>query len=92
MGAVDIDAAYSAVRRHWNEDILPSLCGLVEIPALSPAFDADWATSGQLDAAVDHVRKWLDARGIEGATSQVVRLPGRTPVLLLDVPATPTLP
>jgi len=73
----------------WSDDILPSLCGLVEIPALSPSFDDGWAAHGHLDAAVDHVRKWLDARGLPGASSQVVRLPGRTPVLLLDVPATP---
>ncbi|WP_028846977.1 MULTISPECIES: M20/M25/M40 family metallo-hydrolase [Thermocrispum] len=87
MIAVDINAVQSAVRRQWNDDILKSLCGLVEIPALSPAFDADWAGSGHLDAAVDHVRNWLDAQGL--GQTQVVRLPGRTPVLVLDVPATP---
>lgn len=86
---MNVSAVQSAVRRHWSDDILPSLCGLVEIPALSPAFDEKWAANGQLDLAVDHVRKWLDARDLPGASSQVVRLPGRTPVLLLDVPATP---
>ncbi|MFC4005384.1 M20/M25/M40 family metallo-hydrolase [Prauserella oleivorans] len=77
------------VRGLWTNDVLPSLSGLVEIPALSPAFDKDWARSGQLDAAVDHVREWMSARRIPGATVDVVRLEGRSPVLLLDVPATP---
>nr|WP_218888615.1 M20/M25/M40 family metallo-hydrolase [Saccharopolyspora hordei] len=67
---------------------MPSLSRLVEIPAVSPAFDAGWAESGHLDAAVEHVRRWVTARGIEGAQVEVVRLPGRTPVLLVDVPAT----
>ncbi|MEU6645004.1 M20/M25/M40 family metallo-hydrolase [Saccharomonospora sp. NPDC046836] len=76
------------VRGLWANDVLPSLSGLVEIPALSQAFDKDWARSGQLDAAVEHVREWLIARSIPGASVEVVRLGDRSPVLLLDVPAT----
>lgn len=77
------------VRGLWANDVLPSLSGLVEIPALSPGFDSDWQRSGHLDAAIDHVRGWLAAREIPGASIDVVRLEGRSPVLLLDVPATP---
>jgi acetylornithine deacetylase/succinyl-diaminopimelate desuccinylase-like protein len=77
------------VQQVWADDIVPSLSGLVEIPALSPAFDPDWARSGQLDAAIEHVKGWLAAREVPGATIEVVRLEGRSPVLLLDVPATP---
>ncbi|WP_307849381.1 M20/M25/M40 family metallo-hydrolase [Qaidamihabitans albus] len=76
------------VRALWADDILPSLSRLVEIPALSPSFDPDWAGTGHLDAAVGHVRSWLAAREIPGARVDVVRLEGRSPVLLLDVPAT----
>lgn len=76
------------VRGLWADEILPSLSGLVEIPALSPTFDTDWAASGHLDAAIAHVRSWLASREIPGATVDVVCLEGRSPVLLLDVPAT----
>jgi acetylornithine deacetylase/succinyl-diaminopimelate desuccinylase-like protein len=72
----------------WVDQVLPSLSGLVEIPALSPAFDASWEASGQLQAAVDHVRDWIDSRGLPGAQSEVVQLEGRSPLLLVDVPAT----
>jgi acetylornithine deacetylase/succinyl-diaminopimelate desuccinylase-like protein len=72
----------------WADRVLPSLSGLVEIPALSPAFDASWAANGQLQAAVDHVRDWIDARGLPGAKSEIVQLEGRSPLLLVDVPAT----
>lgn len=77
------------VRGLWANDVLPSLSGLVEIPALSPGFDPDWQRSGHLDAAIDHVRAWLTSREIPGASIDVVQLEGRSPVLLLDVPATP---
>ena len=73
----------------WINDITPSLSGLVEIPALSPAFDAEWAANGHLAAAVEHVRSWIAARDLPGTVIEVVELEGRTPLLLVDVPATP---
>ncbi|HEX2131199.1 MAG TPA: M20/M25/M40 family metallo-hydrolase [Actinophytocola sp.] len=91
IGPVDTALARSTVEQVWDDTILTSLSELVAIPALSPVFDEDWAGSGHLDAAVEHVRRWLVARGIEGATAEVLRLPGRTPVLLFDVPAGPSV-
>ena len=89
MAVVEQTTVRNTVRTMWAEEILPSLSGLVEIPALSAAFDADWDRSGHLDAAVEHVRGWLADRDIPGAQVEVVRLEGRGPLLLLDVPASP---
>lgn len=86
--ALDTGTVRDDVRRRWDVDILPSLTEFVAIPALSPNFDADWARTGHLDRAVAHVRDWALARAIPEATVEVVRLPGLTPVLLVDVPAT----
>src|SRR5690606_28433491 len=88
MVRVELAKVKNSVRRLWADDVVPSLSKLISIPALAPVFDADWAENGHLDAAVEHVKAWLDARGIEGARTDVVRLPGRSPVLLFDVPAT----
>ena len=78
----------SAVEAAWTGQVLPSLTELVEIPALSPAFDASWAENGHLQAAVDHVRSWISARDLPGARTEVIELAGRSPLLLVDVPAT----
>lgn len=83
---------HKSIRQTWDTDILPSLVEYVAIPALSPAFDADWARSGHLDAVVEHMRSWIERRGLPGATVEILRLPGRTPVLVLDVPATEGVP
>ncbi|WP_092928781.1 M20/M25/M40 family metallo-hydrolase [Actinopolyspora alba] len=88
MAGVDRTAVNTFVQRQWESSVLPSLSELVGIPAVSPAFDADWEANGHLDAVVEHVRGWIDARGITGAGIEVVRLPGRSPLLLVDVPAT----
>ncbi|WP_456242802.1 M20/M25/M40 family metallo-hydrolase [Actinopolyspora lacussalsi] len=88
MAGVDRTAVNTFVQQQWESSVLPSLSELVGIPAVSPAFDADWEANGHLDAVVEHVRGWIAARGITGAGIEVVRLPGRSPLLLVDVPAT----
>jgi acetylornithine deacetylase/succinyl-diaminopimelate desuccinylase-like protein len=85
---VDRDTLTSTVRRTWDEEILPSLSELVRIPAVSQTFDPNWAANGHLAAAVEHVRGWLLARGLPETSVEVVALDGRSPLLLLDVPAT----
>lgn len=59
----------------------------ITIPALSPAFDADWRANGYLDEAVHMVAEWMAARPIAGLDVRVVELPGRTPLIVADVPA-----
>lgn len=77
-----------AVAGAWSDQVLPSLAGLVEIPALSPAFDSDWERTGHLRAAAEHVRDWIESRDLPGARAEIVQLEGRSPVLLVDLPAT----
>ncbi|HEY0448176.1 M20/M25/M40 family metallo-hydrolase [Actinophytocola sp.] len=88
MERVDNALVRGTVERVWDDAVLTSLSEFVSIPALSPIFDEAWETSGHLDAAVEHVRRWLVARDIEGATAEILRLPGKSPVLLFDVPPT----
>ncbi|PZG03288.1 M20/M25/M40 family metallo-hydrolase [Nonomuraea aridisoli] len=73
----------------WANTVLPSLSGLIEIPAVSPAYDAAWEEHGHLRAAVEHVRAWVATRALPGARVDVVQLDGRAPLLFMDVPATP---
>ncbi|QRP46186.1 M20/M25/M40 family metallo-hydrolase [Amycolatopsis sp. FDAARGOS 1241] len=88
MACVEQKSVRETVVSTWINDVVPSLSGLVAIPALSPAFDADWAASGHLDAAVEHVKTWIAGRDLPGVTLEVVRLEGRSPLLFVDVPAT----
>ncbi len=72
----------------WEHDITPTLQEYVRIPNVSPAFDAGWADAGHMDDAVALARQWCEGRPVDGLSAEVVRLPGRTPVLLVEVPAT----
>lgn len=67
--------------------MLPSLEDYIAIPAISPSYEPRWAELGHLDDAAEHVRSWCAGRSIEGLEIAVHRLPGRTPVVVADVPA-----
>jgi acetylornithine deacetylase/succinyl-diaminopimelate desuccinylase-like protein len=70
----------------WAADVVPTLHDYIRIPAKSPAFDPDWAEHGYLDEATALLRDWAAARSIPGMTVSEERLPGRTPVLLCEIP------
>ena len=89
MADVDRATLTGTVRTLWERDILPGLSDLVAIPAVSEAFDPDWAEHGHLAAAVEHVRAWLAARALPDAVVEIVQLEGRSPLLVADLPATP---
>ena len=72
----------------WDDEVIPQLVDYIRIPNKSPAFDPDWRAHGYMDAAVDQFATWAKAKiaGLDGASLEVVRLDGRTPVIFIDVP------
>jgi acetylornithine deacetylase/succinyl-diaminopimelate desuccinylase-like protein len=84
---MDNNSVRDVIARTWSDAVIPSLSGLIAIPALSPAFDSSWAATGHLRAAVDYVASWVGSRGLP-ARYEVVELDHRSPLLLIDVPAT----
>jgi len=58
----------------WERSIVPTLLDYIRIPALSPAFDPDWSAHGHLGRAVALLRGWAEARGIDGASVEVIEL------------------
>ena len=84
----DPAALRSFVDTQWDREILPALSDYIAVPAKSPAFDADWAAHGYIDRVVEDAARWARTRPIQGLTVEVVRLPGRTPVLWFEAPAT----
>jgi len=71
----------------WDDEIVPQLVEYIRIPNKSPMFDAAWAAHGYMDDAVKLMQGWASQQSIEGMQVEVVRLPGRTPLIYIDVPA-----
>ena len=72
----------------WGDAIVPTLVEYIRIPNKSPAFDPGWAAHGYMEDAVRLFEGWARQRlaALPGATLEVVRLPGRTPLMLIEVP------
>ncbi len=71
----------------WRDEIVPTLVEYIRIPNKSPSFEPDWASLGHMDKAVDLFVAWAKPRLPElGASLSVERLPGRTPLIFIDVP------
>jgi acetylornithine deacetylase/succinyl-diaminopimelate desuccinylase-like protein len=74
----------------WDKSIVPALCEYIRIPNKSAHFDKEWEKHGHMDAAAELMRQWCEANALPGMKTEVVRLPGRTPLLFIDVAGTGT--
>jgi acetylornithine deacetylase/succinyl-diaminopimelate desuccinylase-like protein len=72
----------------WGDAIVPTLVEYIRIPNKSPAFDPEWAAHGYMEEAVRMFESWAleHISALPGATIETVRLPGRTPLILIEVP------
>jgi acetylornithine deacetylase/succinyl-diaminopimelate desuccinylase-like protein len=74
--------------RRWQESVLPTLSRYTTIRCLSPSFDEHWEAAGHLAEAASVLQAWARDRAVDGLTADVVGGAGRTPLLLVDAPAT----
>ncbi len=82
-----LDEAIRACANETWDDIVPVLHDYIAIPNVSPVFDPDWRANGHMAEAVDLIAGWCRAQPIDGLTLEVVELDGRTPVILMEIPA-----
>jgi len=87
-GLLDNAAALAHATEQWDRDIVKQLTDYIAIPAKSPTFDQDWAKHGYIETVVRNAASWIEAQKVAGLTLEIVRLPGRTPVLFFEVAAT----
>jgi acetylornithine deacetylase/succinyl-diaminopimelate desuccinylase-like protein len=73
----------SMIDATWEKQVLPTLAEYTRIKCLSPAFDADWAERGAITEAAELLRAWAQEQD-GGLLTEIVQLPGRTPVLLVE--------
>jgi len=69
----------------WDSSILPTIQQYIRIPNQSPLFDPAWQQNGHMAAAVKLARKWAEGQGLEGLKIEVQEIPGRTPLIFMEV-------
>ena len=83
---MDLEQLRKSVRKTWDESILERLVAYVRIPNKSPMFDPKWEAHGHMEAAVQLMAQWCRVQPIPGMRVEIKRLPGKTPLLLVDIP------
>lgn len=84
MNPADFTAFIDA---YWDRQILPTLMEYIQIPCLSVAFDPDWETHGHMEQARQLALNWLNAQTEPNWHLHAPKLPGKTPLILVDVPS-----
>ncbi len=64
---------------------MPTFLRFLQIPNKSQAFDAKWQESGHMERAAKLLLDWVSKRNIKGLKAEIVRLPGCSPTLFVEV-------
>jgi acetylornithine deacetylase/succinyl-diaminopimelate desuccinylase-like protein len=83
---MNLQALRQFIENVWQQSIVERLQAYVRIPNKSPAFDPDWERHGYMDQAIELMAEWCRAQPVPRMRVEVRRLPGITPVLLVDIP------
>jgi acetylornithine deacetylase/succinyl-diaminopimelate desuccinylase-like protein len=83
---LDAERAAALVDRLFTSSIVPTLTEYIKIPNKSPGFDPDWERHGHMARAMDLIVAWCRERRLPGMKLEVVRIPGHTPLLFIEVP------
>ncbi len=73
------------VEPSWDTSAVPELIDYIRIPNKSPLFDPEWQAHGYIDKAVAQFEAWCNQRGMDDMDLEVIRLPGRTPLMFMDI-------
>jgi acetylornithine deacetylase/succinyl-diaminopimelate desuccinylase-like protein len=83
---MNIELLTRSIAEVWNESILDRLTEYIRIPNKSPMFDPQWERNGHMEAAINLMADWCRAQPLAQLRVEVRRLPGKTPLLFIDVP------
>ena len=82
------DILNKSITEFWDNKIVPTLIEYIKIPNKSPSFDPDWEKHGHMDRVLNLAVKWTEKNKPDGSVITIKKSPGRTPLLLLDIPGT----
>lgn len=83
--SANIQDLASFVNGMWDHEVMPALCDYLKIPNKSPDFDSLWCSNGYMHRAINGFKDWANQCNINGLTSDLIELDGRTPLLLIEV-------
>ena len=84
----DADSAYKTISANFEASVIPTLVEYIRIPNLSPSFNGGKFDEPETELVVELFTKWVEAQAIPELLMQVRRIPNRTPLIYIEIPAT----
>lgn len=82
-----IDSIFPLINEKFRREAAVLLTQYVGIRCLSPAFDPEWVSSGEIERALLLFTTWANERSIPGIKTSISKLVGRTPALVIEIPS-----
>ncbi len=70
----------------WDKHITPTLQDYIKIPNKSPVFEPEWEQREHMEKVLQLAKSWSEKHLPQGAEIHIGREPGRTPLLIVDIP------
>src|ERR1700688_2412025 len=86
VAGMDLTSLRQFIENVWQGSIVERLQAYIRIPNKSPAFDPDWQSHAYMDQAIELMAGWCRLQPVPRMRVEVRRLPGMTPILLVDIP------
>ena len=75
------------VQKEFETNTLKGIEGFIRIPNVSPDYDLLWETNGLLEKAANHVCDWGKALNINGIHFDILKDPGYSPFVFVEIDA-----
>jgi acetylornithine deacetylase/succinyl-diaminopimelate desuccinylase-like protein len=85
MSIINTQTNLKIIDQFWQDAVLPNFCEFVRIPCKTTDFDPDWAKNKYLHTAANLVADWAKKQNIRGLKTELLEIPGRTPVLFMEI-------
>jgi acetylornithine deacetylase/succinyl-diaminopimelate desuccinylase-like protein len=84
--AIDDKAMMQTIEAFWDKHIIPTLTDYIAIPCLSIDFDPQWQQHGHMDHVEALALDWLQRHKEPQWQIHHQRIPGKTPLIIIEVP------
>uniref|UniRef100_A0A7S3MZR0 Uncharacterized protein n=1 Tax=Strombidium inclinatum TaxID=197538 RepID=A0A7S3MZR0_9SPIT len=82
------DETLKYIGDNWDSWYMKGLCEFIDIPNLSPNFDEEYFTNGQLEKAIEHIDNYINKLEIQGITKHSFKAENGMPLITYVVEGT----
>jgi acetylornithine deacetylase/succinyl-diaminopimelate desuccinylase-like protein len=84
---MDVLKAYEKISQSFDASVIPTLFEYIKIPNLSPSFNGGKTYEPETERVISLFSKWVEDQHIPKLHLRIRRLPDRTPLMYIEIPA-----